>query len=152
MNNTHKFCWVGLSVYCNMYRNFLIMIIPVTKISLCEFEQIQSRIEFGNIILKLLCSYEHLDTSDDCILYVVRWQRLQKSKLCAEAAIMDEMMLQRCLQFYSLLADYVLRVADPENKGYIFFYYFWEEGELVFCVLLFLHKGNVFLNQIKCTL
>lgn len=102
-------------------RNFIIMVIPVTKLNLCVFEMIQSRIEFGNIIWKLLCSYGQLDTSDDCILYLVFWQRLQKSKLCAEAAIMDEMMLQRCLQFYSLLADYVLRIAEPENKGYIFF-------------------------------
>lgn len=51
--------------------------------------------------------------------YKSQYQRLQKSKLCAEAAIMDESMLRRCLQFYSLFSDYMLRVADPVNKGQV---------------------------------
>ncbi|KAH3827150.1 hypothetical protein DPMN_129079, partial [Dreissena polymorpha] len=49
--------------------------------------------------------------------YKQQYQRLQKSKLCAEAAITDESMLRACLQFYSLLSSFMLRVADPVNKG-----------------------------------
>ncbi|XP_052821362.1 ubiquitin conjugation factor E4 B-like [Mya arenaria] len=51
--------------------------------------------------------------------YKQQFQRLQKSKLCAEAAIMDESLLRRCLQFYSVLAEYLLAIADPVNKGTI---------------------------------
>ncbi|KAL4221583.1 Ubiquitin conjugation factor E4 B [Mactra antiquata] len=51
--------------------------------------------------------------------YKSQHQRLQKSKLCAEAAIMDESLLRRCLQFYSLLSDYMLKVADPVNAGQV---------------------------------
>ncbi|XP_053378562.1 ubiquitin conjugation factor E4 B-like [Mercenaria mercenaria] len=51
--------------------------------------------------------------------YKSQYQRLQKSKLCAEAAIMDESLLRKCLQFYSQLSDYTLTVADPVNKGQV---------------------------------
>lgn len=44
-------------------------------------------------------------------------QRLQKSKLCAEAGVLDESVLCKCLQFYSLLSDFILRAADPKNHG-----------------------------------
>ncbi|KAK3104970.1 hypothetical protein FSP39_014399 [Pinctada imbricata] len=44
-------------------------------------------------------------------------QRLQKSKLCADAAILDESLLRRCLQFYSAVSEYLLRVSDPVNQG-----------------------------------
>ncbi|XP_048766609.1 ubiquitin conjugation factor E4 B-like [Ostrea edulis] len=44
-------------------------------------------------------------------------QRLQKSKLCADAAVLDESLLRRCLNFYSGVSSYLLKVADPQNMG-----------------------------------
>lgn len=44
-------------------------------------------------------------------------QRLNKSKLCAEAAVLDESLLRRCLQFYEIHSDYMLKVADPKSCG-----------------------------------
>lgn len=44
-------------------------------------------------------------------------QRLQKSKLCADAAVLDESLLMHCLEFYSTLADYILKAMDPKNRG-----------------------------------
>ncbi|KAJ8320744.1 hypothetical protein KUTeg_002331 [Tegillarca granosa] len=44
-------------------------------------------------------------------------QRLQKSKLCADAAVLDESLLRRCLQFYGVAAEYLLKVADPKHCG-----------------------------------
>ncbi|KAL3862635.1 hypothetical protein ACJMK2_008589, partial [Sinanodonta woodiana] len=44
-------------------------------------------------------------------------QRLQKSKLCADVGTLDESLLRRCLEFYSTMSDYLLRVADPDNNG-----------------------------------
>lgn len=44
-------------------------------------------------------------------------QRLQKSKLCADAAILDESLLRHCLNFYSGVSTYILKVADPQNMG-----------------------------------
>ena len=43
-------------------------------------------------------------------------QRLQKSKMCADAGVLDKDMLQRCLTFYTRTADLLMRVADPQNK------------------------------------
>lgn len=51
-------------------------------------------------------------------LFSWTFQRLQKSKLCADAAILDESLLRRCLNFYSVLSMYLLKVADPQNMGY----------------------------------
>lgn len=45
------------------------------------------------------------------------FQRLQKSKLCADAAILDESLLRRSLNFYSGVSTYILKVADPQNMG-----------------------------------
>ncbi|VDI68919.1 ubiquitin conjugation factor E4 B, partial [Mytilus galloprovincialis] len=44
-------------------------------------------------------------------------QRLNKSKLCADAAVLDESLLRRCLQFYEVHSDYMLKVADPKSSG-----------------------------------
>ncbi|XP_052828184.1 ubiquitin conjugation factor E4 B isoform X1 [Octopus bimaculoides] len=44
-------------------------------------------------------------------------KKLQKSKLCANAGLLDESLLRRCLQFYGVVADYLLKMADPENEG-----------------------------------
>ena len=44
-------------------------------------------------------------------------QRLNKSKLCADAAVLDESLLRRCLQFYEVHSDYMLKVADPKSCG-----------------------------------
>ncbi|XP_055958481.1 ubiquitin conjugation factor E4 B [Patella vulgata] len=44
-------------------------------------------------------------------------QRLQKSKLCADAGVLDPLLLQRCLQCYSQVADYLLSLADPQRSS-----------------------------------
>ncbi|XP_064611043.1 ubiquitin conjugation factor E4 B-like [Liolophura sinensis] len=50
-----------------------------------------------------------------------RWksqsQRLQKSKLCADAGLLDETMLRRSLQFYGMAAEFLLQAADPQSHG-----------------------------------
>lgn len=44
-------------------------------------------------------------------------KRLQTSKLCSNAGLLDESLLRRCLQFYGLVADYLLKLADPKHQG-----------------------------------
>lgn len=44
-------------------------------------------------------------------------QRLQKSKLCADAGVMDQTMLIRVLKFYAQAAQFLLRAADPKRLG-----------------------------------
>ncbi|KAL8587345.1 hypothetical protein ACOMHN_045592 [Nucella lapillus] len=44
-------------------------------------------------------------------------QRLQKSKLCADAAVMDQVMMSRVLRFYIQVAQFLLRAADPKKQG-----------------------------------
>ncbi|XP_048250307.1 ubiquitin conjugation factor E4 B-like [Haliotis rufescens] len=44
-------------------------------------------------------------------------QRLQKSKLCADAGVLDANMLRKCLQFYTLVAEFVIKAADPQKHG-----------------------------------
>ncbi|XP_041377968.1 ubiquitin conjugation factor E4 B-like [Gigantopelta aegis] len=44
-------------------------------------------------------------------------QRLQKGKLCADAGVLDHTMLRRCLHFYTQVAHFILRAADPQNHG-----------------------------------
>ncbi|CAG5126106.1 unnamed protein product, partial [Candidula unifasciata] len=45
-----------------------------------------------------------------------QYQRLQKSKMCADAGVLDKDMLVRCLSFYSRTADLLMRIADPVNR------------------------------------
>ncbi|XP_059145993.1 ubiquitin conjugation factor E4 B-like isoform X2 [Physella acuta] len=45
-----------------------------------------------------------------------QYQRLQKSKMCADAGVLDKDMLLRCLSFYTRTADLLMRIADPENR------------------------------------
>lgn len=44
-------------------------------------------------------------------------QRLQKSKLCADAGVLDQTMLVRVLRFYTQLSQFLLRAADPKYQG-----------------------------------
>ncbi|KAK7093486.1 ubiquitin conjugation factor E4 B-like isoform X2 [Littorina saxatilis] len=44
-------------------------------------------------------------------------QRLQKGKLCADAGVLDQTMMCRVLKFYTQVAQFLLRAADPKNKG-----------------------------------
>ncbi|ESO98532.1 hypothetical protein LOTGIDRAFT_174217 [Lottia gigantea] len=46
-------------------------------------------------------------------------QRLQKSKLCCDAGVLDSLMLQRCLQYYSQVAHYLLNLVnlEPSNSS-----------------------------------
>ncbi|KAH9514136.1 Ubiquitin conjugation factor E4 B [Bulinus truncatus] len=45
-----------------------------------------------------------------------QYQRLQKSKMCADAGVLDKDMLLRCLSFYTRTADLLMRIADPVNR------------------------------------
>ncbi|KAK6965612.1 ubiquitin conjugation factor E4 B [Biomphalaria glabrata] len=45
-----------------------------------------------------------------------QYQRLQKSKMCADAGVLDKDMLLRCLSFYTRTADLLMRIADPANR------------------------------------
>ncbi|XP_076451864.1 LOW QUALITY PROTEIN: ubiquitin conjugation factor E4 B-like [Babylonia areolata] len=47
-------------------------------------------------------------------------QRLQKSKLCADAAVMDQVMMSRVLRFYIQVSQFLLRAADPKMQGAVF--------------------------------
>ncbi|KAK7497939.1 hypothetical protein BaRGS_00010810 [Batillaria attramentaria] len=44
-------------------------------------------------------------------------QRLQKSKLCADAGVLDQTMLVRVLRFYTQVSQFLLRAADPKLQG-----------------------------------
>ena len=44
-------------------------------------------------------------------------QRLQKSKLCADAGVLDQTMMVRVLKFYTQVAQFLLRAADPKHQG-----------------------------------
>ncbi|KAL5014805.1 hypothetical protein ScPMuIL_009075 [Solemya velum] len=44
-------------------------------------------------------------------------QRLQKSKLCADAGLQDESLLRRCMTFYEKMSEFLLRIMDPVRKG-----------------------------------
>ncbi|PVD36627.1 hypothetical protein C0Q70_03613 [Pomacea canaliculata] len=44
-------------------------------------------------------------------------QRLQKSKLCADAGVLDQTMLVRVLRFYTQASQFLLRAADPKMQG-----------------------------------
>ena len=44
-------------------------------------------------------------------------QRLQKSKLCADAGVLDQTMMIRVLKFYTQVAQFLLRAADPKLHG-----------------------------------
>ncbi|ELT92164.1 hypothetical protein CAPTEDRAFT_182882 [Capitella teleta] len=50
-----------------------------------------------------------------------RWKsqlkRLQKAKMCAEAGLLEEWQLRKCLQFYSTTAQMLLRILDPDGRG-----------------------------------
>ncbi|XP_064642091.1 ubiquitin conjugation factor E4 B-like [Lineus longissimus] len=50
-----------------------------------------------------------------------RWKsqvkRLQKGKLCADAGLMHEAMLGRCLQFYSSVTQLLLKILDQHPSG-----------------------------------
>ncbi len=39
-------------------------------------------------------------------------QRLQKGKLCADAGVLDEWLLRRCLQFYGTVAQILIRIVE----------------------------------------
>ncbi|KAK3759118.1 hypothetical protein RRG08_040672 [Elysia crispata] len=45
-----------------------------------------------------------------------QYQRLQKSKMCADAGVLDKDMLLRCLSFYTRTSDLLMRIADPDNR------------------------------------
>ncbi|XP_066527459.1 ubiquitin conjugation factor E4 B isoform X2 [Hoplias malabaricus] len=40
-------------------------------------------------------------------------KKLVRSKACADAGLLDENLLRRCLQFYSMVIQLILRMADP---------------------------------------
>jgi len=44
------------------------------------------------------------------------FQRLQKAKLCVDSALMDECLLQHCLQYYATTAQLLIRLVTPANK------------------------------------
>ncbi|XP_035825781.1 ubiquitin conjugation factor E4 B [Aplysia californica] len=64
--------------------------------------------------------WKNLPTAGRSRAQLKRWKsqytRLQKSKMCADAGVLDKAMLQRCLSFYSRTADLLMRVADPQNR------------------------------------
>ncbi|RUS76022.1 hypothetical protein EGW08_016227, partial [Elysia chlorotica] len=45
-----------------------------------------------------------------------QYQRLQKSKMCADAGVLDKDMIARCLSFYTRTSDLLMRIADPANR------------------------------------
>ncbi|GFO26247.1 ubiquitin conjugation factor e4 b [Plakobranchus ocellatus] len=45
-----------------------------------------------------------------------QYQRLQKSKMCADAGVLDKDMLSRCLSFYTRTSELLMRIADPVNR------------------------------------
>lgn len=46
-------------------------------------------------------------------------QKLVRAKACADAGLLDENLLRRCLQFYSMVIQLVLRLVDPAYPKYV---------------------------------
>ena len=51
------------------------------------------------------------------VFYQFILQRLQKAKLCADAGLLDEWMLRRCMTFYGTVAGFLLKLVDPSLGG-----------------------------------
>lgn len=64
--------------------------------------------------------WKDLPTADRSRQQLKKWksqyQRLQKSKMCADAGVLDKDMLLRCLSFYTRTSDLLMRIADPANR------------------------------------
>ena len=65
--------------------------------------------------------WRHLPVAGRNRQHLSRWKsqikRLQKGKMCADAGLLDEGLLQRCLHFYSSLSRILLRIVDPKSAG-----------------------------------
>uniref|UniRef100_A0A671TAX5 Ubiquitin conjugation factor E4 B-like n=1 Tax=Sinocyclocheilus anshuiensis TaxID=1608454 RepID=A0A671TAX5_9TELE len=44
-------------------------------------------------------------------------KKLVRSKACADAGLLDENLLRRCLQFFSMVIQLILRMVEPANPG-----------------------------------
>lgn len=50
---------------------------------------------------------------------MIRWllkQRYQKCKLCMDVAILDQLLLNRCFNFYNQVAQLILGIVAPDVK------------------------------------
>lgn len=46
-------------------------------------------------------------------------QKLVRAKACADAGLLDENLLRRCLQFYSMVIQLILRMVDPAYPQWV---------------------------------
>uniref|UniRef100_A0A672R9I3 Ubiquitin conjugation factor E4 B-like n=1 Tax=Sinocyclocheilus grahami TaxID=75366 RepID=A0A672R9I3_SINGR len=52
-----------------------------------------------------------------CFLVKVILKKLVRSKACADAGLLDENLLRRCLQFFSMVIQLILRMVEPAYPG-----------------------------------